>query len=139
MPSSLRAVPGYSNYYVSSAGNVYSIRSVGKKGEKKKRRRKLSPYLNKGRSKNYLRITLYQDRKRKNYYIHELVLLAFVGPRPEGLVIAHLDDDPFNNRLENLRYVTREENEYHKTSCYKTRMINERIANGEYDEEKVPF
>lgn len=42
--------------------------------------------------------------------IHELVMLAFVGPRPNGMEIDHIDRNKNNNRLENLRYVTHKEN-----------------------------
>jgi len=34
----------------------------------------------------------------------------FVGPRPEGLVIDHIDRDRLNNIVSNLRYVTQKEN-----------------------------
>ena len=30
-------------------------------------------------------------------YVHKLVLLAFVGPRPKGMQCRHLDGDPGNN------------------------------------------
>jgi hypothetical protein len=42
--------------------------------------------------------------------VHQLVLLAFVGPCPEGHEVLHLDHDPKNNRLDNLKYGTRSEN-----------------------------
>jgi hypothetical protein len=43
---------------------------------------------------------------------HQLVLLAFVGPRPDWAdQIRHLDGDPTNNALSNLRYGTRSENQ----------------------------
>jgi hypothetical protein len=48
--------------------------------------------------------------KGRNYYTHRLVLLAFVGPCPEGLEGCHNDGDPSNNRLDNLRWDTRESN-----------------------------
>ncbi len=34
--------------------------------------------------------------------MHELVTLAFHGPRPEGLTVRHLDGNPANNTPENL-------------------------------------
>lgn len=46
--------------------------------------------------------------------VHKVVMLAFVGPRPEGLEIAHDDGDTSNNRLSNLRYTTRVDNEADK-------------------------
>lgn len=45
-------------------------------------------------------------------YIHQLVLEAFVGPRPEGMVTRHLNGDPADNRVENLAWGTQSENNY---------------------------
>lgn len=42
--------------------------------------------------------------------LHRLVMEAFVGPRPPGMVIRHLDGNPRNNRLDNLAYGTPAEN-----------------------------
>lgn len=41
---------------------------------------------------------------------HCVVMEAFVGPCPQGMVVRHLDGDRRNNRLDNLRYGTRREN-----------------------------
>lgn len=43
-------------------------------------------------------------------FVHVLVMLAFVGPPPEGHEVAHNDGDPSNNSLSNLRYATRSGN-----------------------------
>jgi hypothetical protein len=43
--------------------------------------------------------------------IHVLVALAFIGPRPTGEYVRHLDDNPRNNCLENLAYGTPAENQ----------------------------
>jgi hypothetical protein len=42
--------------------------------------------------------------------VSHLVLEAFVGPRPPCYVARHLDDNPKNNRLDNLRWGTHQEN-----------------------------
>lgn len=43
--------------------------------------------------------------------VHRLVALAFHGPRPSsGHVVDHIDTNRHNNRVENLRWVTRLEN-----------------------------
>lgn len=42
--------------------------------------------------------------------MHRLVLEAFAGPCPEGLECCHNDGNPANNRLENLRWDTRQAN-----------------------------
>jgi len=47
---------------------------------------------------------------RHREYLHTWVMLAFVGPRPEGQYILHGNDVKTDNRLENLRYGTPSEN-----------------------------
>lgn len=42
--------------------------------------------------------------------VHILVLEAFVGPRPEGLVGCHDDGDVDNNGVDNLRWDTQQSN-----------------------------
>jgi NUMOD4 motif/HNH endonuclease len=42
--------------------------------------------------------------------VHQLVLLAFRGPCPEGKESRHLNDVPDDNRLGNLKYGTRRQN-----------------------------
>lgn len=49
-------------------------------------------------------------RPRIYFYVHDLVLLAFVGPKPAGLEVCHDDGVRTNNRLSNLRYDTRKAN-----------------------------
>lgn len=49
-------------------------------------------------------------RQRKTIYIHTLVAETFLGVRPEGQVIDHIDGDKSNNNLSNLRYTTVAEN-----------------------------
>lgn len=47
---------------------------------------------------------------RRSVHVHVLVASAFLGPRPEGHDVAHVDDDRANPRLENLLYITHAEN-----------------------------
>ena len=42
--------------------------------------------------------------------VHQLVMRAFVGEPPEGMEVRHLNGDPTDNRLENLKYGSRTEN-----------------------------
>jgi hypothetical protein len=42
--------------------------------------------------------------------VHHAVLLTYVGPRPDGHEGRHLNDDPTDNRVENLSWGTRLQN-----------------------------
>ena len=47
----------------------------------------------------------------RSYFVHRLVLLTFVGPRPAGMVVRHFPDrNPNNNCLSNIQYGTPKEN-----------------------------
>lgn len=65
-----------------------------------------------GKSDRYLRVSAYKDDASSPtlMYLHELICLAFQGPRPAGMVVLHLNDDKSNNTRENLAYGTQAEN-----------------------------
>lgn len=48
--------------------------------------------------------------RRRRRLVQYLVLEVFVGPRPEGLICCHRNDDPTDNRLENLYWGTYSDN-----------------------------
>ena len=50
------------------------------------------------------------DKTQKSKTVHSLVAEAFLGQRPDGNVIRHIDGNRFNNRSENLAYGTVEQN-----------------------------
>lgn len=66
------------------------------------------------RLSGYPAVTLRFMKEAKNRMIHSLVMESFVGPRPDGLGVAHLDGNKDNHRLSNLSYVTQKENISHK-------------------------
>ncbi len=45
-----------------------------------------------------------------HHRIHRLILEAFVGPRPKGMGCRHLDGNPANNQLGNLKWGTQPQN-----------------------------
>lgn len=57
-------------------------------------------------------VVLYDKRRMVNERVHNLVLAAFVGPRPPGMFGLHTDDNPDNNHISNLRWGTRSDNSY---------------------------
>ena len=107
------AVPGYEGFYeVSDTGRVRSIdRYVAGRYVKRLIRGKL--LSQKLTNKGYPFVWLGLGEKGKSSYrtVHRLVLEAFVGPAPEGAVACHNNDIQTDNRLENLRWDTRSENQ----------------------------
>ena len=46
----------------------------------------------------------------KNRRVHDLVASAFLGKKPSGKVVDHIDRNKLNNRAENIRYCTQFDN-----------------------------
>ena len=46
----------------------------------------------------------------KSMVVHKIVALTFIGNRPDGMDINHIDGDKKNNSIDNLQFVTRSEN-----------------------------
>lgn len=55
-------------------------------------------------------VGVHMDGRMISKTVHSLVALAFHGPRPEGLDVAHGNCIKTDNRPSNLRYATRREN-----------------------------
>jgi hypothetical protein len=69
---------------------------------------------------NYLGVKLkHESGKWTRVKVHALMMRVFVGPRPEGLVINHIDGNKHNNFLSNLEYCTNTENERHSIKILK--------------------
>lgn len=97
-----RPVAGYEDLYqVSSKGQVRSLDRIDSRGHLRKGRL-LSP-----RGERHRFVVLCRDAVERKFYIHRLVLTAFIGPPPESHPLGcHLDDDQSNNALENLYWGT---------------------------------
>lgn len=96
------AHPVYTKYLVSKDGVVRI----------KKNNRKNTPRNMYG----YKRITISYRGEVVNKSVHSLVLETFVGTRPLGLQINHIDGDKQNNSIDNLEYVTASQNLKHAYS-----------------------
>lgn len=53
--------------------------------------------------KGYKRVCLTKDHKKKHLFVHRLVALAFIPNTDNKPEIDHIDGDPTNNKVENLR------------------------------------
>ena len=60
---------------------------------------------------SHLQVALRRPGHPSDYrYVHALVMIAFVGPYPDGMNVCHNDGNPKNNHLSNLRYGTHTDN-----------------------------
>jgi len=111
-PVEWRPVVGFEGRYeVSNRGLVRALWFVNKHVE----RRRITPKLLRGHLRNgYRTVKLSNRGDDRTEYVHALVAEAFIGPRPQGLQVAHLDGDKGNCVPANLAYVTHKENEAHK-------------------------
>lgn len=64
----------------------------------------------------YKRLTLSVSKKKKEYLVHRLVLMAFSGNSGKGMHVDHINCNRGDNRLENLRWMTPEDHYAHRVS-----------------------
>jgi hypothetical protein len=149
MKEQWKEVPGWRDYEVSTFGRVRSKERVVthvRKGEVKRMKvpgmllstaRKSTP----GPRPSYPVATLCRSKgnrvERRQFCVHSLVLLTFVGPRPKGKVCRHFPDrNPNNNRLENLSYDTYSQNQIDRVA-HGTDSRGERHSGAKVSEEQV--
>jgi hypothetical protein len=98
-----RPVVGFeSNYHVSDDGQVKSLpRNTTRGGI-------LRPAVSK--QPGYPEVALWLNGKARTLKVHQLVAAAFLGPRPKGQEVRHLNGNRLDCRLTNLQYGTRLEN-----------------------------
>lgn len=98
-----RAAPQCPNYEVSNLGRVRHAMKGTIKG---------SPVARNG----YRVVNLWQRGVGRVYTVHSLVAEAFVGERPKGWSVNHIDGDKMNNLPENLEYLTLADNSRHQAA-----------------------
>ena len=64
--------------------------------------------------------------KNKRIPVHKMVALAFLGERPEGYEVDHIDRNKLNNHYKNLRYVTRSEQMKNRDYTNISRLMREK-------------
>ena len=119
-------VPGFEgNYSVDSLGNLISYKRRDKR------------YLIGGIDKDgYRKAILCMNGSRHHARIATLIAAAFIGPKPLGMVVRHLDGNLLNNRPENLCYGTQKENIADK-EIHGTKLMGESHPSSKLTERQV--
>ena len=107
---------GYENLYqISNLGNVKSLsRYIRQKNNSKKlvKGKILKPIKTK---KGYLAVALSKEGKEKRFYIHRLVAQEFIINKEYKKEVNHIDENPLNNKVDNLEWVNHIQNMNHGT------------------------
>lgn len=93
-----RPVVGFDGYEVSQFGRVRSWKRCGDGPP-----RPMTAWTEKD---GYFMVNLRRDGKHHGRMVHRLVLEAFVGPCPSGMIACHGDGNPANAHVSNLRWDT---------------------------------
>ena len=119
-----KPVPGFQGYEASTEGRIRSVtrRVPVYHGERTVVGQIIKPKVKRD---GYLSAFMTDDSgKVRCWTVHKIIMLTFVGERPKGMQILHLDDNRHNCALRNLRYGTAQEN-------HDLKILHGRTARGE--------
>jgi len=133
-----RPVVGYEGLYdVSDRGRIRSYWSSGPRSEAKVHKNTSHIMSVKKLRCGYPSVRLQRlDGSRTFRDVHSLIMRAFVGTRPRGQQVRHLNGVRMDNRLENLRYGTPSENQMDRV-LHGTSNRGERCGAAKLDEGSV--
>ena len=104
-----KQIKDFPKYYITNFGRVYSTKT-------NRFIKSINPKT------GYLTVTLSEGRRSKTTYIHHLVMAHFGSEKPDDEhEIDHFDKNKQNNRIDNLRWVTHQENVENKNEYRKDR------------------
>lgn len=123
-----KEVSGWPEYEISSDGRVRRVSkncgtTVGKILKPTK--------LNNG----YYKVALCRNSKRKEYLVHRLVAITFLG-NADGMDVCHIDGTRDNNKLSNLRIDTRKGN-MNDSRIHGTLIKGSRVGTSKYTEDFI--
>lgn len=107
-----KQIPGYSKYFITKDGEIYSTTTNCW----------VKPFLDKD---GYKRIAIINDEgKRIKHRVHRLVAMTYI-PNPNNLpLVNHKDENKQNNNINNLEWVTVQQNTIYSEPWLKRKRDN---------------
>lgn len=137
-----RDIPGFPGYMAGSDGSIWSRWKMQGRGRgwaitsERRRRLKANPANPGVQGADHLYVRINVNGKKHSKKVHQLVLFAFVGPRPDGLECRHKDGITHNNDLTNLEWATKLVNQA-DTAKHGTRAWGEKNGKTKFGEKEV--
>jgi len=66
--------------------------------------------------KGYLKIKNWVNNVGYNHFVHNIITLCYLGKKPDGFQTDHINNNKLDNRLENLQYISRQDNLYKRVN-----------------------
>lgn len=111
IPSDLKPIPEFPDYYARKDGTVWSMKRTGKKSKNPGKPKFCRKDINK---RGYAFVSLYVNQRRHRRKVAYCVLTAFVSPRPNGMYVCHGVSGKTDDSLGNLYWETPHQNQMDK-------------------------
>lgn len=113
LPPYIKELKMYGNYYVSPEGEIYNRYGL-----------KLKQQTYHG----YKKVSILYDGEQKTVSVHRMVAILYI-PNPDNLPeVNHKDGNKANNTVDNLEWVTRQENIIHSSVVLGLRKENPKLS-----------
>jgi hypothetical protein len=135
LPTDVIPIDNFPTYYARPNGEVWRDTRGKESAVKTGKERVLRLTSTYNTHNGYWLVQPYKDGKKKAIHLHRFILEAFKGPAPEvKMECHHIDHDTSNNAIDNLMWVTRQENcdlvpRHHRTVSKKTLETGRALSN----------
>lgn len=105
-----RALPikDFPGYYITDTGDVYSRKTPNNNPECRIKKLKLGTI-----GRGYLKVDIFKNAQSYTKLVHRLVAETFISNPENKPQVNHKNGDKTDNRIENLEWVTNQENQIH--------------------------
>ena len=119
----MKKIVGYENYEIDECGNIFNSKGMKMRDFKSQ--------------KGYRIVQLRSNGKSRTQFVHRLLGCAYIDNPDNKPELNHIDGDRTNNVVENLEWVTHQENMQHSYRSNGRTNLGEKNPNVKLTKEKV--